>query len=210
MLRPLCCPPCAGPRGRRGRRPLHVPWPGSCTRRPRATPGAPWTPPPEPTPPRAPPRRRLRPSAGSAISPGPGGGCAPRAHTSHTQTPATSCAKSHTLSHTLCIPGPHTSRGSSCLHPQCCLSWDLVRGEKTPALGEDPCHFPEASQIERAPPLLSQAPERSLDKGTKRLVAELIRWPKWQWATSEIESQQTYPRSAEHREALCHSIGQWR
>lgn len=97
-----------------------------------------WTPPPEPTPPRAPPRHRLRPSAGSAVSPGPGGGRAPRAHTSHTQTPATSCAKSHTLSHTLCIPGPHTSRGSSCLHPQRCLSWDLVRGEKTPALGGRP------------------------------------------------------------------------
>lgn len=163
MLRPLCCPPLAGPKGRRGRRPLHSPWPGSCTRRPRATPGAPGLGRPSP------PRRGLRPAAGSAppraplSPPARVGARAPRAHTSHTQTPATSCAESHTLSHTACIPGLHTSKGSSC------LSWDLYRGQKTQAPGEDPCHFPEASPVERVPPLLSRAPERSLAKGTKRL-----------------------------------------
>lgn len=54
-----------------------------------------WTPPPQPSPPRAPPRRRLRPAAGSANSPSLGGGRVPRAHTSHPQAPATSCAESH-------------------------------------------------------------------------------------------------------------------
>lgn len=53
-----------------------------------------WTPPPQPSPPRAPPRRRLRLFAGSAVSPCPGGGRVPRAHTSHPQAPATSCAES--------------------------------------------------------------------------------------------------------------------
>lgn len=60
MLRPLCRPPRAGPRGRRGRRPLHAPLPGSCTGRPRATPGAPGLRRPSP------PRRGLRPTTDSA------------------------------------------------------------------------------------------------------------------------------------------------
>lgn len=101
MLRPLCCPPRAGPRGRRGRRPLHVPWPGSCTRRPRATPGAPGLRRPSP------PRRGLRPATGSALRglrclPRPGWG--PRStssHFTHADTGHQLREVSHSITHTV-------------------------------------------------------------------------------------------------------------
>lgn len=111
MLRPLCCPPCAGPRGRRGRLPLHVPWPGSCTRRPRATPGAPGLRRPSP------PRRGLRPAADSApprapLSPPARVGAALHELTLHTRRHRPPAARSLTLYHTHCASQGLTHPGA--------------------------------------------------------------------------------------------------
>lgn len=166
-----------------------------------------WTPPPQPSPPRAPPRRRLRPSAGSAVSPPPQPGWGPAFHelTLRTRRHPLPAARSLTDTHSA-SRGPLTSQGFSCLYIQGCLSWGLISGEKTRLQGKTLATF--LRLVKRAPPLLSQAPKRSLAKGTRKLGgrADLLA----QMAVGHLErlrALQTYPRIAEHREALCRSTG---
>lgn len=141
MLRPLRRRQRAGPRGVRGRRPLHAPRPGSCTRRPRATPGAPGLLRPSP------PLGGLRPAADPApprASPSPPrprwGLHSTSSHFAHGGTGDQLRAEPHTRCHThralqaLTHPGdpPASAPSAACSR--------IFSAEPR----EDPCHFPEA------------------------------------------------------------------
>lgn len=101
MLRPLCCPLCAGPRGRRGRRPLHVPGPAAAPgdhelRQERLDSAARAHPAAGSAPPQAPPLRGLR------YLPRPGWG--PRStssHFTHADTGHQLREVSHSITHTV-------------------------------------------------------------------------------------------------------------
>lgn len=132
-----------------------------------------WTPPPQTSPPRAPPRRRLRPSAGSAVSPSLGGG--PRSTSSHfVPVPAGTRyqLRGVSLTHTHIVhPGASHIQGFLLPpHPKLPVLGSLQWREDS-APREDPAAF------------LRLVRKGVWPREPRNLVAELTRWPKWQWAT---------------------------